>query len=193
MNPLRPIILALCLVTTACTSVVSATHEGPIAEDPGKRSMGTKVDDKTTETTTRVNIKKAIGDAWDSSRIVVVCFNELALIIGQVPDAQVRTQAGQAAQSSPGVSRVENYLQVGTPIPFGVRSSDSMLTTKVKSSMLVDSNVPATRVKVVTENGAVYLMGLVTKEEGDFAASNASYVSGVQRVIKVFEYINNPK
>ena len=88
------------------------------------------------------------------------------------------------------VKRVHNELQVLQPSSALARSNDSWLTTKIKTQMLTDQNVPGSRIKVITENGIVYLLGLVTRQEGNRATSLVQGVSGVQRIVKLFEYID---
>jgi osmotically-inducible protein OsmY len=88
------------------------------------------------------------------------------------------------------VKKVYNELQVQQPASLLARSNDSLLTTKIKTQMLADSSVPSARVKVVTENGIVYMLGLVTREEANAATRVVQGVSGVQRVVRLFEYTN---
>lgn len=88
------------------------------------------------------------------------------------------------------MKKVYNELQVQQPASLLARSNDSLLTTKIKTQMLADSSVPSARVKVVTENGIVYMLGLVTREEANAATRVVQSVSGVQRVVRLFEYTN---
>ena len=88
------------------------------------------------------------------------------------------------------MKKVYNELQVQRPASLLARSNDSLLTTKIKTQMIADSSVPSARIKVITENGIVYLLGLVTREEADAATRVIQSVSGVQKVIRLFEYTN---
>ncbi|MGB0322238.1 MAG: BON domain-containing protein, partial [Pseudohongiellaceae bacterium] len=94
-----------------------------------------------------------------------------------------------ASQASLKIKRIHNELEVAGKTGFLTRSNDAWIATKIRTLMLTDNDVPAGQVKVVTENGAVYLMGLVSQTEGDSAANLARNVSGVTKVVKVFEYI----
>ena len=85
---------------------------------------------------------------------------------------------------------VYNELTVGQKISIGQISKDSWITTQVKSKMLVDNRVKSTDVKVITENGQVFLLGSLTHSQADAAADIASRISGVQKVVKVFKYLN---
>ena len=89
-----------------------------------------------------------------------------------------------------GVNDVYNELRVGNKINFGQITKDSWITTQIKSKLFVGDNVKATDVKVITENGEVFLLGNVTQSQGDSAAEIASKVTGVQKVVKVFKYLN---
>ncbi|KHL71842.1 phospholipid-binding protein, partial [Pseudomonas putida] len=83
-----------------------------------------------------------------------------------------------------------NELQVMQPSSILARNNDAWLTTKIKTQMLTDNTVPSSRIKVITENGIVYLLGLVTQQEANSATAVVQGVSGVQKIVKLFEYID---
>jgi osmotically-inducible protein OsmY len=85
---------------------------------------------------------------------------------------------------------VHNELLVSGPASYIVRTNDTLITTKVKARMVGETAFPAGRIKVITENGVVYLMGLLTHAEAEWAVKVASNASGIQRIVKVFEYID---
>ena len=114
--------------------------------------------------------------------------NGVILLAGQTPRAELRDQAEQAARLVVGVEKVHNELQIQQPASALARSNDSLLTTRIKSSMLVTSGVPSSHIKVVTENGIVYLMGIVTRAQANQATAVAQNVSGVQRIVRLFQY-----
>lgn len=182
--------LALCLAATGCSSVLNATRDQPIRDDRGTRTIGSKIDDSLIETKAAVNIAKAHPDLDRASHIVVASYNGVVLLAGQTPRAELKQMAEQAAGSVQRVKRVHNELQVLQPSSALARSNDSWLTTKIKAQMLADNNVPGSRIKVITENGIVYLLGLVTRQEGNRATSLVQGVAGVQRIVKLFEYID---
>lgn len=178
-------------IMAGCSTVVSTTRDKPVQDSLGSRTWGSKIDDSLIETKVAVNIDKADPRLDDDSRIVVVSFNGIVLLAGQVPDASLKPIAVKAAsQGVQGIKQVRDDLQVGPNAGFLARNSDAWITSKIKSSMLFKAAVPSTRIKVVTENGIVYLMGLVTHKEAQAAAAAAKDVSGVQRVVMVFEYID---
>jgi osmotically-inducible protein OsmY len=192
MNPVRlhAFTLALCLAATGCSSVLTATRDAPINDDRGTRTIGSKIDDSLIETKASVNIAKAHPDLDKASHIVVASYNGVVLLAGQTPRSELKQAAEQAASSVQRVKRVHNEVQVLQPSSALARSNDSWLTTKIKAQMLADQNVPGSRIKVITENGIVYLLGLVTHEEGNRATNVVQGVSGVQRIVKLFEYID---
>lgn len=187
---LHAITLALCLAATGCSSVLTATRDQPIQDDRGTRTIGSKIDDSLIETKAAVNIAKAHPDLDVASHIVVASYNGVVLLTGQTPRNELKQMAEQAAGSVQRVKRVHNELQVLQPSSALARSNDSWLTTKIKAQMLTDNSIPGSRIKVITENGIVYLLGLVTRQEGTRATSLVQGVSGVQRIVKLFEYID---
>lgn len=192
MNSVRTHVftLALCLAASGCSSVLTATRDAPINDNRGTRTIGSTIDDSLIETKAAVNIAKAHPDLDKGSRVVVASYNGVVLLAGQTPREELKQMAEQAAGSVQRVKRVHNELQVLQPSSALARSNDSWLTTKIKTQMLADASVPGSRIKVITENGIVYLLGLVTRQEGNRATSVVQGVSGVQRIVKLFEYID---
>ena len=155
----------------------------------GSRSIGNKIDDQFIDPEVSANISRAHADLTSpSSHIVITSYNGVVLLAGQTPRSELKLAAEQAARKVQGVSKVHNELQVLQPTSVIARSNDSLLTTKVKAQMLADSSVPGSRIKVVTENGIVYLLGLVTHLEANHATNLVQSVSGVQRIVKLFQY-----
>ena len=120
----------------------------------------------------------------------VLRYSGRVLLIGQVPNGSVKETATSLAKGVEGVNDVYNELRIGPKITFGQITKDSWITTQIKSKLFVGDNVKATDVKVITENGEVFLLGNVTQSQGDSAAEIASKVTGVQKVVKVFKYLN---
>jgi len=131
---------------------------------------------------------KAVPTLRNDSHIEVTVFNRTVLLSGETPNPAWRQEAEAIAQSVPGVSRVYNQIAIQGTTSSLTRTSDSWITTKIKSKMLATENLKSSSIKVVTENGTVYLMGIVTREQADVAAEIARQVSGVQKVVKVFQY-----
>ena len=191
VNRLSLMALTLCLGISGCSSVITASRDTPIEDDRGTRTFGSKIDDSLIKTKVEVNVAKAATDLSNgASRIGVTSFNGVVLLVGQTPREDLKAQAEQAASTVQRVKKVHNELQVMEPITLLAISNDSLLTTKIKAQMLTDSNIPGSRIKVITENGIVYLMGLVTQQEANLASNAVQGVSGVQKIVKVFEYID---
>ncbi|MEB0048021.1 MULTISPECIES: BON domain-containing protein [unclassified Pseudomonas] len=190
-NRLGLLALTLCLVgISGCTSVVNASREAPIEDDRGTRTFGSKIDDSLIETKVGVNVAKADPGLDNESHIVVTSFNGVVLLAGQTPREDLKAKAEQAAAAVQRVKTVHNELQILPPSGFVARQNDTWLTTKIKTQMLADASIPGSRIKVVTENGIVYLLGLVTKQEADQATNLVQSVAGVQKIVKLFEYID---
>ncbi|PVZ16106.1 MULTISPECIES: BON domain-containing protein [unclassified Pseudomonas] len=192
MTPSRIGLLAitLCAALSGCTSVLTATRDDGITDDRGTRTLGSKIDDSLIETKVGVNISKASPDLAEGSHIVVSSYNGVVLVAGQTPREDLKQLAGQVAGQVQKVKTVHNELQVIQPSSLLARNNDAWLTTKIKSQMFADNSIPGSRIKVITENGIVYLLGLVTQQEATRATNLVQGVSGVQRIVKLFEYIN---
>ncbi|MFK8397427.1 BON domain-containing protein [Pseudomonas sp. BGr12] len=188
--PLIAAALAVTMALGGCSSFVSATRDKPIDDDKGTRTLGSKIDDSLIETKVAVNVAKADADLDRNSHVVVISYNGVVLLAGQTPRADLKNKAEQAAKEVQKVKTVHNELQILQPSSLAARSNDTWLTTKIKSQMLADANVPSTRIKVLTENGIVYMLGLVTRKEGDLATQVVQGVDGVQKIVRLFEYID---
>lgn len=179
----------LLVITNGCTSIISATTNEPIEIDPGKRSLGVKIDDSQIETIASVNIDKA-STTLDQAPISVNSFNAVVLLTGQVPSNEARQLAGTTVRKMSNVRQVHNELQVQAPISLLAGANDSWLSTKIRSKLLTNRNIESGRVQVITENNTVFLMGLVTRAEAKQITDIARHTGGVQKVVRVFEYID---
>ncbi|AHG72593.1 21 kDa hemolysin [Mannheimia sp. USDA-ARS-USMARC-1261] len=171
-----------CITTAVVTSAAVATK---VATDP--RSTGTQVDDEILEEKVAYNINKD-EQIKQEARINVVAYNGKVLLIGQAPSMDVVENAKNLAAGAEGVTEIYNEIRQGEKIGFGQITQDSWITTQVKSKLLVNGEVKATEVKVVTENSEVFLMGKVSHVQADAAAEVARNVGGVTKVVKVFSY-----
>lgn len=124
----------------------------------------------------------------NDSHVEVTVFNHIVLLTGETPTADLRNQAEALTKSVPGVAKVYNQLTIQDPTSTLTRTSDSWITTKIKSQMLTTDALKSSSIKVVTEDGTVYLLGIVTHSQADIATDIARKVSGVQKVIKIFRY-----
>lgn len=157
----------------------------------GARSFGNKLDDQFIGPEVTRSIKNAHIDlSTSTSRIVVTSYNGIVLVTGQTPSAELKELAGKAAESVTSAKKIHNELQITTPTSGLVRSNDGLLTANIKARMLSYNDVPASKVKVVTENGVVYLMGIISRAEANRATAVAQEVNGVQKIVRLFEYVN---
>ena len=158
--------------------------------NPNGRSLGTIIDDGTIERVAKRKLRRASPEL-KRAHLVTVSYNGVLLVLGQVATAEAKAQAAQVVSELREVRRVENALEVSGRTTFLARTNDSWITSKVKTKLLANKNVRARHIKVVTENGAVYLMGLLAREEAEAAVDIASSVFGVEKIVKVFEYLDS--
>lgn len=117
-------------------------------------------------------------------------YNRQLLLTGQVPDAATLARAGEVVKGIPDMRTVYNELTVGHAASLASGASDATVTSQVKARMIRDERVPGTKIKVVTESGVVYLMGLLTRDEAKLATETARTTSGVAKVVVLFEYLD---
>jgi osmotically-inducible protein OsmY len=183
---------AFALLLSSCTSVlVQTTGAEGIVEDPTERTAGAVVEDQSIETKVLVNLKK-LEPELKKANIDAISHNGVVLLVGQVGSESLKARATQiTSDSSSKIKRIHNELEVAGKTSLLSRSNDSWIATKVRTLMLANSSVPSGQIRVVTENGIVYLMGIVSQADGDLATDLARNVSGVTRVVKVFEYVDS--
>ena len=181
--------LALALV--GCGSIMSSAGAGPIEDDPGERTLGQQMTDESIETKAKVNIGAA-SEGYDDAHLSVVSYNGFVLLVGQVGSEELKSLATDVVRKIEDVRRIYNELEVGEATGAVTRTKDTWITTQVKSKLLANSDTPGRRVKVVTENNVVYLMGLLTEAEADRVGLEAAEVSGAERVVQLFEVIPAP-
>lgn len=153
-----------------------------------RRTTGTYVEDQEIEIRA-IRLLYDNPEIKDRSNITTTSYNLVVLLTGQAADAQTAARFAELMAKQPRVRQVHNEVVVGPEATIGDDSSDAYVTSKVKLA-LFDVKVPGfdpTRVKVVTSKGVVYLMGLLTAAESDAVVDKVRRVSGVARVVKVFE------
>lgn len=182
-------VLATTMLTGCVPLLVGGTAVGvSMAHD--RRTTGAVVDDQTIELKLYDELNRGLPPG---NHINTTSYNGAVLLSGEAVSAQAQQQAEAIARGiEPPVREVYNELVIGPPSTLSSRSNDTLLTTKVKSALLKINDIPdfdPSRVKVVTERGVVYLLGLVRPKEADAAADMASQVGGVRQVVTLFEYI----
>jgi len=175
-------------VLPACAPlVIGAIVAGTAVVATDRRTTGTQVDD----TTIQLRVGNELGTAFNNNNAVHISINSFerkVLLTGEVPTAEAKAQAGEITARSQNVRAVVNELVVAPPSSLGQRTNDTSLGTKVRAQFVNTKEVPFNAIGIVTERGIIYLMGFVTEKEGEIAAYVASRVSGVQQVVKVFDY-----
>jgi osmotically-inducible protein OsmY len=182
------VMLALIVASTlaACVPVVVVGAAGGaalVATD--RRTAGAQVDDEGVELKVVTQAENLYGDR---AHVNVTSYNGLVLLTGEVPDQGAWASIGNFAKAQQKVKSVQNELVVAPPTNLSQRSNDTYITSKVKARFVEANRFPPNAVKVVTERGVVYLMGIVSKAEGDSAGDVAASTDGVAKVVKVFEY-----
>jgi osmotically-inducible protein OsmY len=172
---------------SGCVPVVAGGIGAGILMAEDRRTTGTYLIDEEVELKASSRVRESFGD---NTRVSVTSFNRRVLLTGAVPDADVRAKVEEIVLAVPNVRAVQNELTVGKVSSFATRTSDTYVTTKVKARYLDDTRFNAHHIKVVTESGTVYLMGMVKREEAAAAAEVAARTSGVSKVVKVFEYMD---
>jgi len=192
MNTRRTTLAAVAVVAALSSAgcaplLVGGAVAGGAMVATDRRSPGIQLEDQAIE----LRVVKALGDALPSDRahINVTSYNQRVLLTGEVTTEQAKLDAQAIAQKSENVREVVNELHVGALSTMSNRNFDTALTSKVLAALLQAKDVPSGAIKVVSERAVVYLMGRVTPGEGDAAARAASRVSGVQRVVKLFDYL----
>lgn len=182
------LIFTLLLSLSGCTTILDSTTSKPIETDPGERTFGTYLDDQKLEVIAGVNINKADPDL-KLAHINVTSFNNIILLTGQVPNESLKQLAKQTATKVNMVRKVFNELKIKGNTALLVRTNDTWLAAKVKTVFIADKIIDSSKIKIIVEDGVVYLMGLATQAEADYATNVTSNIAGVQEVVKVFEYI----
>ena len=179
--------LLLIPLLQGCAAAVVAGGATSAAVAYDRRTTGTVIEDEGIELKA---VKAFYSDKElnEQAHLNVISYNTVVLVTGEAPSEELRNRAVEIVRNLPKVTHVHNEIKIAAPSSMVSRSSDTLITTKVKSRLLTLKDFDGTRVKVVTENGVVYLMGLLTKEESDLATDAARQVSGVQKVVKLFQY-----
>ena len=184
-------VLAAATLTAAllqgCAAVVVGGAATGAAVVHDRRTTGTIVDDESIEVKA-MGALNADAEIRAQTHLNVTSYNNVVLMTGEAPTALLAQRANKIVSELDKVKKVHNETVVAALSSFGSRSNDVLLTSKVKARMIATKGFDATLVKVVSERGIVYLLGLVTQGEGKLAGEIARQTEGVQKVVKLFEY-----
>lgn len=170
----------------AVATVAVATAGAVMIAD--RRTFSKQIDDHTIEfkAHNELNKQKALAK---NTNLHVVSMNGIVLIVGQAPNTYLRDLAIKSIQDVPNIVSIYNQIRIGSNINVKTKSTDTWLTSRVKSELLANDEIDAEDFKIVTENSEVFLLGLVTEQEAYIAVEIARNIDGVSRVYKAFEYI----
>ncbi|MGH8509161.1 MAG: BON domain-containing protein [Gammaproteobacteria bacterium] len=182
---------ALLCMLSGCGPIAVGSVAGGAAVVHDTRTTGTVVEDEAIE----LKITKSVyqnAEINSKSHINATSYNNVVLLTGETATEDLRRRIHDLAAGTEKVRQVHDYIRVGRISSLGARSNDSWLTTQVKTQHLRIKGFDPTRVKVVTESGVVYLMGLLSHKEGAAVAELTRRIGGVRKVVKLFEYSDAP-
>ena len=183
------IILGTVVLLQGCAAAVVAGTASAVTAANDRRTIGSQIDDNNIEIKASIAISE-VERLEKSARVNAISVNGIVLLVGQVANQEMKNEAQITVEAIAGIRKIHNQLRIGSNIGITTQTHDSWLTSKVKAQLLAAKDISSNNIKVVTENAEVYLMGLVSQDEADRAVDIARNVSGVERVVKVFEYIN---
>lgn len=185
------LIFLIVINLSACGPLIIASAASGVAVLADRRTTGTYVEDKTIELKAFKNLNDDRLVA-DQSNVSLTSYNERVLITGQAINTTVKNKIENIVKNIPKVKTVYNEVKIAGKSSFTKSSYDRWITTKVKATLTADSRVNPLDIKVTTDNKTVYLMGLVDAKEAEIATDIARKVTGVERVVKLFEYLEKP-
>ncbi|MEY4588089.1 MAG: hypothetical protein RL497_165 [Pseudomonadota bacterium] len=188
-------LLRTCFIALPCFLIIASCAKTPTKGDlnppppPGKRSLSEFVDDQKIESSVYSNINNSSMD-FTETHIRVSSFKGTVLLTGQVPDEELKTEAGRAASQTQGATRVHNEIQLASNTTFFSRSNDSALEVKIRAKLLASRDFQGSKVKIVIEDRVVFIMGQLTRKEAQLATEIVSDTDGVEKVVRVVEFLN---
>jgi osmotically-inducible protein OsmY len=186
------LLLGAALVPTlqGCLPMVAAGATSGALATMDRRSLGTQTDDETIEWKASARVNEKSGD---QSHTNFTSYNRKVLITGEVPSEDMKTEIGRIVSAVPQVKGIYNELAVGPVASYSARSNDSYITSRVKGRFIDSGQFNAVHVKVITEAGVVYLLGLVSQREADAAVQVARTTTGVKKVVSLLEIVADDK
>jgi osmotically-inducible protein OsmY len=177
--------IALLWLAGCAPVIVGAGAVGALSVSEDRRSSGAQMDDQSIEWRASSRISERFGS---KAHVNVTSYNRAVLLTGEVADERMRSDIESLVRAVPSVQATTNELVVAEPTSLGSRTTDSYITSKIKTRFLDAAKFNALHVKVLTEAGVVYLLGVVTPAEADDAVEIARTTGGVRKVVKLFEY-----
>lgn len=181
------IFLPLTLLMQGCVGAVVGGAAGATVVAQDNRTLGTLIEDQGIESKAMMQLR-FYQDVYEPTHINVTSFNRNLLVTGEAPTAELRERVLKIFSSVPNVNKTYNEIRIAEPSSALNRSKDSYLTSKVKTLLLADKRVMSSKIKVVSENRVVYLMGLVSHAQADIVIDLVRRTIGVQKVVSLLEY-----
>lgn len=184
------LVLSALVMLNGCAAplLIGGAAATGVAVANDRRTAGTIVDDEGIELQILSLVAKE-QDLVERSHLNVTSYNGVVLLTGEVEEKALSKRITDLARQTAKVRMIKNELHIGPLSSTASRSNDTVITTRVKSRLIADPGVDGTAIKVISEDGTVYLMGLVSPAEADSAVEITRHTEGVQRIVKVFEYI----
>lgn len=183
---LLAIVIALIPVLHGCAALVLGGVGTAVVVADDRRTVGTVTEDQSIE----IKAGNRVRDKFKAPHLNITSYNRMVLLTGEVPDAATKTEIGNIARGVENVRGIYNELAIADNRALSSRANDTFLTGKVKARFVDGQKFNPVHVKVVTEANAVYLLGLVKRKEADDATEIARTTGGVQKVVKLFEYLD---
>ena len=182
------IVLGTVVLLQGCAAAVVAGTASAVTAANDRRTIGSQIDDNNIEIKASIALSE-VERLEKFANISAVSVNGIVLLVGQVANEEMRNEAQRTIEGVSGIRKIQNQIRIGSNISITTQTHDSWLTSKVKGQLLTAKDISSNNIKVVTENAEVFLMGLVSDSESTQAVNIARNVSGVERVVKVFEYL----
>ena len=182
------IVLGTVVLLQGCAAAVVAGTASAVTAANDRRTIGSQIDDNNIEIKASIALSE-VERIEKFANVDAVSVNGIVLLVGQVANEEMKNEAQRTIESVAGIRKIHNQIRIGSNIGITTQTHDSWLTSKVKAQLLTAKDISSNNIKVVTENAEVFLMGLVSDSESTQAVNIARNVSGVERVIKVFEYM----
>ena len=182
------IVLGTVVLLQGCEAAVVAGTASAVTAANDRRTIGSQIDDNNIEIKASIALSE-VERIEKFANVDAVSVNGIVLLVGQVANEEMKNEAQRTIESVAGIRKIHNQIRIGSNIGITTQTHDSWLTSKVKAQLLTAKDISSNNIKVVTENAEVFLMGLVSDSESTQAVNIARNVSGVERVIKVFEYL----
>ena len=174
-------------VLSGCAAVAVGGAGAAATSINDRRTTGAQIEDQSIELKA-FQALNADEELKEQANVSVTSYNTVVLLTGETPTDAMRERAVEIVKNVDKVTHIYNELTIAAPSSMTSRGSDSIITSKLKTKMVADADVNGLALKVVTEKGVVYLMGLVSRNEAEVATEIARNTGGVQKVVKLFQY-----